>query len=295
MAAPGLTPPASAQFLGGNNSGGNSYSLGWVEMDGYDTFQVAAPGSALSQRRQEVHENLRQIRDRYLDLENPVANLTTTETEDGQPQVYVNGQYLMTITQEDANLQGTTAAGLVERLQESVPQILSKAYQQRQPEYRQQQFWLIGGVLLLTIAAMVAISIAADHLLKWALRGLGSSLNQDEMTQDQRHQLHDLRDRLIPLAQGTLLASALLWTLGRFPETRNLQQDFLSSLKVPIIIAIVIVVAYVGIRITYAVVDKVAMGLSEDGFNHSRRTRLRISTLSSVTKNITNRSLQCRH
>jgi small conductance mechanosensitive channel len=288
MAVPGFTPSASAQLLGGSNSGGNSYSLGWVELDGYDTFQVAAPSSALSQRRQEVHENLEQIRDRYLDLENPVANLTATEAEDGQPQVYVNGQYLMTITEQDANLQGTTASGLVERLAESIPTILSKAYQQRQPEYRQRQYWIIGGVFLLTIAAMVAVSVAADRLLRSALQALGASLNQDEMTQNQRHQLQDLRDRLIPLVQGTLLASTLIWTLGRFPETRRLQQDLLSSLKIPIIIAIVIVVAYVGIRITYAVVDRVALGLSEDGFNHSRRTRLRISTLSSVTKNITN-------
>lgn len=287
-AVPGFTPPASAQFLGGGNSSGNSYSLGWVEMDGYDTFQVAAPGPALSERRQEIHDNLQQIRDRYLQLETPTTNLTTTETEEGQPQVYVNGQYLMTITQEDANLQGTTAAGLVERFQESIPAILSKAYEQRQLEYRQRQYWLVGGALLLTIAAMVVISLAADRLLRWALGALGASLNQDEMSQNQRHQLEDLRDRLIPLLQGTLLASTLLWTLGRFPETRSLQQDFLSSLKIPIIIAIVVVVAYVGIRITYAVVDRVAMGLSEDGFNHSRRTRLRISTLSSVTKNITN-------
>jgi small-conductance mechanosensitive channel len=287
-AVPGLTPAASAQFFGGGGGSSDSYSLGWVELDGYDRFQVAAPGSALSQRREEIHENLVQIRDRYLQLETPTTNLTTTKTDDGQPQVYVNGDYLMTITQEDATLQGTTAAGLVERLQETIPATLSQAYEQRQPEYRQRQFWLIGGVLLLTLVAMVAVSFAADRLLKWALRALGTSLDQDEMTQNQRHQLHDLRDRLIPLLQGTLLASALLWVLGQFPETRRLQQDILSSLKIPIIIAIVVVVAYVGIRITYTLVDRVALGLSEDGFNHSRRTRLRISTLSSVTKNITN-------
>jgi small-conductance mechanosensitive channel len=288
-ALPTVAPPAMAQVFGSNgSSNSNAYNLGWVELDGYDAFQFAAPGSALSQRRQEIHDNLQQIRDNYLQLENPTANITTTETEDGQPQVYVNGQYLMTITQEDANLQGTTANGLVQRLEESIPDILSEAYQERQPEYRQRQYWLIGGVLLLTVGAMVAISFTSDYLLRLAMRGLGSSLNQNEMTQNQRHQLHDLRDRLMPLAQGALLVSALIWTLGRFPESRNLQQDLLSSLKIPIIITIVVVVAYVGIRITYTLVDKVAIGLSEDSFNHSRRTRLRISTLSSVTKNITN-------
>ncbi len=288
-ALPGLAPGAMAQFPGGNSGGGGSdYSLGWVELDGYDGFQITAPGSALGQRREEIHENLQQILDRYLQLETPITNITTTPSDEGQPQIYVNGQYLMTITQEDARLQGTTASGLGRRLEESIPEILSKSYQERQPEYRQRQYWIIGIVLVLTLGAMVAISFFSNYLLRLALSGLGTSLNQDDITADQRHQLHDLRDRLIPLVQGALLSSVLIWILGRFPETRNLQQDLLSSLKVPIIIAIVVVVAYVGIRVTYTVVDRIAVGLSEDGFHHSRRTRLRISTLSSVTKNITN-------
>ncbi|NJL45583.1 MAG: mechanosensitive ion channel [Leptolyngbyaceae cyanobacterium SM2_3_12] len=53
-------------------------------------------------------------------LENPVVNVTTQKTEAGQPKIYVNGQYLMTVTPADANLQGMTTAGLVESLTSSI-------------------------------------------------------------------------------------------------------------------------------------------------------------------------------
>lgn len=260
-----------------------------MELDGYNNVQIAAPGAALSQRQQSIQQNLQDIRDRYLSQDSPTAQVSTQQADDGQPKVYVNDQYLMTITQQDANLQGTTASGLVQQLEKSIPNILSRAERERQPQYRHRQYRVIAGVGLLALTIMIGLSYSSDYLLRWAMQGLGSSLNQDDITQNQRHQLNDLRDRLMPLFQGTILAGTLLWILGRFPETRDLQQTVLSSLKIPIIVGIVTVVAYIGIRISYTVVDKLVLGLTnDDSFHYSRRTRLRISTLSSVTKNITN-------
>lgn len=280
-----------AQFPGAGGGDTSSFTLGWVELAGLDVFQIAGPNSAISNRRQQVQDNLQEIRDDYLDLENPVANITTTRTEDGHPQVYVNGQYLLTVTQEDATLQGMTSDAVVQHLKEVIPETLERAYQHRQPEYRRRQFTRIGVVLALAILIMVVLSKLSDRLVRSAIHSLGASLNQDEVTEDQQHQIHDLRDRMLPLVQGFLLAGTLIWAMGLFPESRVLQQDLLSTLKVPIIIGIVIVVAYVGIRLTYALVDRIAVGLTdEDGFSsrYSRRARLRISTLSSVIKNIAN-------
>ncbi|MGB3309812.1 MAG: mechanosensitive ion channel family protein [Nodosilinea sp.] len=282
---------ALAQFSAAGGGNSNNYSLGWVELDSYDTFQITGPGAALGQRRQHIHENLEAIRDDYLALDNPVAVVSTTPTENGQSKVYVNRQYLMTITSEDTNLQGMTTEGLVEHLKDVIPEALDRAYRQRQPEYRQQQFIHIGIGLALAIGLMVVLQFTSERLAQLTLRGLGTSLNQDEATENQRHQMHDLCDRLLPLAQGLVLVSTLLWAMGQFPESRVIQQELLSTLKVPIIIAIVAVVAYIGIRLTYAVVDRLALGLTDgNGFssNYSRRARLRISTLSSVIKNITN-------
>lgn len=289
---PGLALPSTLlQIPGGNSSSGNSVGLGWVELDGYDAFQVSAPKAALAQRIQDVSQNLQEIRDHYLGLTPPAADVFTQESEEGQPEVYVNGQYLMTVTQSDANLQGTTPSGIVKQMQESLPRILSQARDERQPEYRRKQFWIIGIMLGLALVAMALLHHFSKRLLHCAVGFLGASLNQEEMTPNQRHQLQDLRNRLLPLLQGFILASTLVWAMGRFPETRVTQQAWLSALKIPIVVLIVIVVAYAGVRLTYAVVDRLLLDMTdEEGFssNYSRRARLRISTLSSVIKNIAN-------
>jgi small conductance mechanosensitive channel len=280
-------PLAQVSNVVGNNS--SSYNLGWVELDSYDAFQIAAPSSALAQRTENIQQNLQMIRDRYLQLETPVANISTQEGDEGQPQVYVNGQYLMSITEEDARLKGTTAAGFVRELEERIPAVLSQAYEERQADYRRRQYILIGIALVGAIAAMIALAYASRWLVRKGIEALGASFTQGDIDEDQRHQLQDVRNRLLPIFQVLILVSTIIWAMGRFPETRELQKNLLSTLTIPIIVGIVVIVAFVGVRLTYAVVDRIARGMiDEEGFSsrYSRRTRLRISTLSSVIKNI---------
>jgi hypothetical protein len=40
--------------LGGGSGGSDAYTLGWVGLDGYDIFQVAAPQTTLGQRTQYI-------------------------------------------------------------------------------------------------------------------------------------------------------------------------------------------------------------------------------------------------
>ncbi|MEM6519329.1 MAG: mechanosensitive ion channel family protein [Cyanobacteria bacterium P01_C01_bin.70] len=281
--------PLLMQLPGGGGS--NAYTLGWVELDGYDVFQVAAPSSTLGQRRSHIHQNLLDIRNNYLQMETPAARISTQETENGQFKVLVNDNFLMIVTQEDANLQGTTVSGVVERVEQAVPAALQQSYRERQLAYQRQQFMYAGGAIALAIFIAVLAHIFSSRLLLWGVSALGPTLSQNSMTADQRHHLDDIKQLLLPVFQFTAIAIAAVWTLGRFPETRPLQNQLLSTLKVPVIITIVVVVAYVGIRLTYAIVDQLLMQLTdEEGFSgyYSRRTRLRISTLSSVIKNIAN-------
>jgi len=290
-ASPVTAMPVLGQFSSSTGSNNDSYTLGWVKMDGYDTFQISAPNLALSQRKQQIQQNLLDIRDRYLQLETPAAQVSTQRSEGQQPKIYVNGQYLMTVTQKDANLQGTTEEGIIRRLENSIPTLLEKTYRQRQPDYRQRQYRLIGIAFAGAIAIIIALSYFSKQLTRWGIRALGTPLDQSEMTEDQRHQLQDIRERVLPVLQIAVLIATGLWALGLFPETRVWQQDFLSSLKFPITLGIAIVIAYTGIRLTYAVINKIIVGLTDQGSlssYYSRRTELRISTLTSVIKNITN-------
>ncbi|MGF1457623.1 MAG: mechanosensitive ion channel family protein [Leptolyngbyaceae cyanobacterium] len=279
------------QFPGTGGSNSNAYTLGWVGIDGYDVFQISAPGSTLTQRRKQVHQNLQDIRDSYLQLETPIATVSTQETDNGQSEIYVNGDYLLTVTEKDAELLATTPSGVVERVEQSVTDALRQSYRERQPEYRQQQF-IYGGIAVgFATAISLLIHIFSGRLLRWAVSALGATLDQDTMTHDQRHHLKDIRRLLLPVLQVGAFGTAALWILGRFPETRVIQQDLLSTLNIPIIIAIVAIIAYIGVRLTYAIVDRLLMQLTdEEGISgyYSRRARLRISTLSSVIKNISN-------
>lgn len=294
MALPSeASSPILMQLPGGGGGGGgsNAYTLGWVQLDGYDVFQLAAPKSTIGQRRTHIHQNLQEIRDTYLLMETPVARVTTQETANGQPQILVNGDFLTIVTQEDADLQGTTVAGVVERVEQAVPESLRQSYRERQPDYRRKQFMYAGGAMGLALLFAVLAQLFSNRLLRWGVSAFGATLEQQPMTDDQRHHLDDVRQLLLPVLQFSAIAIAALWTLGRFPETRTVQDQLVSTLKVPIVIAIVIVIAYIGIRLTYAIVDRLLLQLTnEEGFSsdYSRRTRLRISTLSSVIKNIAN-------
>lgn len=112
--------PTLMQIAGASGSS-SSNQLGWVELDGRNAFQIAAPGTAINQRRGHIGDNFEAIRDRYLQLDTPVVDITSRQSKDDQPEVYVNGQYLMTVTQADANLQGMSPAGVVRQLEQSVP------------------------------------------------------------------------------------------------------------------------------------------------------------------------------
>lgn len=286
-----LVSPVLMQFSGGSGSA-SSYSLGWVELDGEQVFQVAAPASSLSQRQQHVKGNLEAILQNYLQLETPVANVSVAQAEGYDvPSVYINGQYLMTVTKEDALLQGTTPAGFVEELKQAVPEALSQAHQQRQPDnVRQQAIWS-AGVIGVALLIVLALEYWKDPIFRGFLRLFNHHPNTDAMAPEQRHHLHDIQVRLWPLLQGAILVGAIVWVIGHFPETRGLQADILTTAKVPLILIIVVVVAYVGIRLSYATIDKFVASLTREEDSeraYSRRTNLRITTLSSVIKNIAN-------
>ncbi|MEL6383507.1 MAG: mechanosensitive ion channel family protein [Cyanobacteria bacterium J06626_18] len=281
--------PLLMQIPGGSSGSSSSYTLGWVEMDGYQAFQIAAPGSAINQRRLHIGDNLQAIRDRYLQLETPLADISDRKSESGQPEVYVNGQYLMTVTPEDANLQGMTPSGVVQQLDQTIPQVLSRASRERQPAYRERQVRLIIGVVVLAIAAMVALNSVCVPLLKYSISSLGASLNGDQLNQDQRDRFQGIKKQTFPIICALILIAAILWALGRFPETRAVQEDWLAALKLPIAIIIVAVIGYIGMRLSHTLIEKLLAGMTdEDGFSgqYSRRARLRIATLSSVLNNV---------
>ncbi|NJN04087.1 MAG: mechanosensitive ion channel family protein [Leptolyngbyaceae cyanobacterium RM1_1_2] len=274
-----------------SSSSSDSSSLGWIWLDGYKVFQIAAPQSALAQRQQRIEDNLTAIRDEYLQMESPSLRVTTSQVDRFEPlSVYVNGSYLFTLTPEDARQQGMTLEAIEQLLDQKLPQVLERAYRERQVDYLQQQGLIAVGIIVMAIALAWSLGHWREELLSMGTQVLaGNRLNQLEP--QQRRHLQDMQSRLLPLIQGLILVGTVLWIAGFFPQTRSLQNDFLGAAKLPLIIGIVIVVAYLGIRLSYLLIDRFVSSLKDrEGFSSdsSRRLELRIKTISSAVKNLTN-------
>ncbi|MEM8807091.1 MAG: mechanosensitive ion channel family protein [Cyanobacteria bacterium P01_G01_bin.38] len=295
--------PVLMQVPGSSSaSSGGEAAIGWVMMDGEQVFQVAAPKPALSHRKSSIEDNLTTIRDRYLDQPNTDIELSTIELDDSkQPSLYVNGQYLLTITDMDARMQGTTPAGVVENLSQTVPEALEQATQLRQPASQRRMMIWTGGAVAVAIAIILVLQIARTFLLEKIFNWFeiadssddhaSGSSDSDETKRRRRQLLKDLLQVVLYLAQGLVLAATVIWSLGLFPQTRPLQGSLIAGLKIPLIVIVIVVVASVGIRLSYLLIDRfVAQLRDRDSFeqNRSRRLELRTKTIASVVKNIAN-------
>ncbi|NEP18340.1 MAG: mechanosensitive ion channel family protein, partial [Leptolyngbya sp. SIO4C1] len=290
-ALPALSLPTQPMLLQVPSSGNsnNSAAVGWVMLDGQDVFQVAAPQPALSNRQRSIEENLQTIRDRYLQQAEPRVHLSTAELDSSSlPSVYVNGYYLMTVTEMDARMQGTTPRAIVEDLSQTLRRTLQAARRERQPVYLRRMGMLAGMGGAVAIALALALQLARKPLLHLYMRWFGSDSDDPDR---QRSQLRDLLQLMLSFIQALMIAAVSVWILGLFAQTRPVQNSLLTWIKVPLVLAIIIVVAYVGIRLSYLVVDWfVAQLRDRDGFNRdgSRRLALRTETIASVIKNIAN-------
>jgi len=286
-----ITPPlAQLSFLGSQSSSSSQeYVSGWIELDGRQIFQVSAPQDSIKQRQSRIEGNLRNIRDEYLNSPEALADVNVEQiSSDGLPSLYIDGSYLMTVTEKDAEVQGTSPWAIAEDLQQTIPEVLERAREERQPEAIRHKSIVAGAII--AVAAVVAwlLSFWSDRVLNWTLRGLTDGPPSDRLQEEQWHHLRDLQQRLLPLLQGVLLVGAFLLVAGLFPQTRELQQELPVWTKIPLVLGIIIVVAYAGIRISYALIDRFVRQFTKDELydNVSRRTQLRISTITSVVKNV---------
>ena len=289
----GMTSAPALAQLGGLIGGGssNQTAVGWITLDGRQIFQVAAPSSSLTIRQQNISENLRDIRDIYVDMADPEIDIVKDITDSADtPSLYVNGRYLMTLTDTDARMQGTTVAGLEQEIRQDVGQALQQAYRERQPAYLQRAGMMSIGAIVGAIALSLILQFSRYQLSRWAEDGLPGD-RPERFFEDHEQQFHVIRHLILPLVQFFILAAAIIWSLGLFPYLRAFQNSLIVWAKVPAAIVIIAVVAYLGVRISYMLIDRFVSTLEDRigvYFVDRLRLDLRISTISSVIKNIAN-------
>lgn len=305
---------------------GDAIAVGTVRLDGRRIFTITAPAvkpenrgmetsSPISERIQSIEKRLQQQVQRGLDPK----MLTVTsriDSDTGLPVLYVNGQYLMTVTSQDALLHTGDLNQWTAELTQLIRDVLLRAHRERQPEFIQQQAWVAGGILLSMIGISIAITYQRRRLMQpsspppvvespWSkvdetalpspsVEGAQSAgaAQPIQATLEQRRQgrFHKgIQLLLLQVSQYGLWVGGSYSLLGLLPQTRWLQFAIFSSLRIPLQVAGVGFLAYVLIRISFVAIDRSCSALRDQVLLSSERSgrgALRTLTIARVMRGI---------
>ena len=277
-----------------------------LRLDGRCLFEIArTEDQPLAERIQGIDQRLQDITSTY--LKNDTVELEfrqELDQESNLPNIYVSamdGQgnlvkevRLMSVTDKDADLKGVSLEERADQILEQLEQGLEQAQQERQPKVITRRV----GIAVGTGMGMIVISLVISY---WQSRSKqsktelesshSSSVNpiSTQLHQKQQWNLTEVQHRLLQLAQAAIWTGGSLFILGLFPYTRTIQLLIISSFKIPLRLGGVGLGTYVAIRLCYALIDRFSSVLAT---NHlltpegDRRSRLRVSTVSGVTKSI---------
>ncbi|AFZ26777.1 small-conductance mechanosensitive channel [Cylindrospermum stagnale PCC 7417] len=277
-----------------NNDSDNRIVSGWIYLDGRRLFQISASRTNFPERLQNIQQNLQEISHNY--FQNPAKEIKIqTRTLKGLPVIYVNGRYLMTITSADAGQGQGNPLTLTNQITQTLQRDLQQAKQERQSQFLIQQ----GKIAAASALAMIILSWGISrwqHRTKKDSEGSIPPTPKNaksitiQLNQQQKEHLHEVKKRLFQLAQTGIWGSGSFLILGLFPYTRAFQLGILTVAQIPLRLAVVAIGTYVGIRFTYALIDRFTSTLVSSGSlltpETSERLQLRISTFSGVTKSI---------
>lgn len=296
-------PKASAQlpifpFLQSPSTTGsdadNRIVSGWIYLDGYPVFQIAATRTNFPERSRNIQQNLNQIRQNYLSSSERNINIETG-TLNNSLVIYVNSQYLMTVTMEDARLRREEASVSAVQITEQLKKALRRADKERTTEILINQGKVAAGVGVLMIALSGGVYYLQRRLKEHSQHPILPIADNAQQLTTQLHQQQDrdiqeVKTRLFQLTQTGIWSGGFLFILGLFPYTRVFQVGIITAAQIPIALVVIIVGVYVATRFTYALIDRLTSTLISSGVllntEASRRMELRVSTFSGVTKSI---------
>ncbi|MEH1775412.1 MAG: mechanosensitive ion channel family protein [Nostoc sp.] len=298
---PQLQAPSSV-----SNDSNDRVVSGWIYLDGRRLFQIAASKTNFPERSEDIQKKLEKISQNY--FKSPANTVVKVEVRkvNELPVIYVNGQYLMTITSEDAGLRQVDISTSANQVAESLQEDLQQAKQERQTQFLIDQ----GKIAVGTGLAMIVMSWG---VYSWQRRSKKDLVNPiasqpprgplnspispvaaqpitTQLNQQQKLHLQEVKRRLFQLTQAGIWGGGSFFILGLFPYTRGVQLGILTAAQFPLRLGIVLLGTYVAIRLTYALIDRFTTTLISSGAlltpESSERLQLRVSTFSGVTKSI---------
>ncbi|MBD2508614.1 mechanosensitive ion channel family protein [Nostoc muscorum FACHB-395] len=279
---------------------------GWIYLDGRRLFQIAASKANFPERSEDIQKKLETISQNYIQSPAKTAVKVEVRKVNDLPVIYVNDQYLMTITSEDAGLRQVDMLTSANQVAESLQQDLQQAKQERQTQFLINQGKIAAGTGLAMIimswgiyswqrrSKKDSVQSIASQPLRWPLNSPISPAAAQPITtqlnQQQHRHIQEVKRRLFQLTQAGIWGSGSFFILGLFPYTRPFQLGILTAAQFPLRLGVVFLGTYVAIRLIYALIDRFTTTLISSGAlltpESSERLQLRVSTFSGVTKSI---------
>jgi moderate conductance mechanosensitive channel len=297
-------------------------ATGRVMLDGYTLFSIAAPvikadknksdsPTPVAIRRQTIERQLNRIANSSTDA-TAFKVASTTDKSSGLPVISVDGQYLMTVTMLDAQLQSSNPQQWATELASITKNALIRARQQRQPRFLMHQGLMAGGLVLILLGLSRLFALRQQHLKirrqQLKAENLGEAANSTHsgnsaqgsedfssdlsslkttpamLARQQRRNLMDLRLRTLQIAQVGLWGCGAFAILGFFAQTRWLRPILLST---PLQLLGIALGIYLLMRLSDVLVDRLFKSILSNEFippEASQRLALRISTVARVVK-----------
>jgi small conductance mechanosensitive channel len=271
----------------------NKFASSWVYLDGRRLFQIAAPRSSIQERLRDINQKLAQISKNYLNSDDGKLNVEV-RTQNGLPVIYVNNQYLLTLTQEDAELRQVQPSVLAENLKREIEQSLQQAKQERQPKFILNQIKIAGAIG----GGMILMSWGVWHFSRRSKRNFmlkppTSDLRvrlpiTTQLSHQQNRHILEVKRRIFQITQAVIWTGGTLLILSLFPYTRGIEVTIINALRIPLRLGIVGIGTYVLIRLTYLLIDRFTAAFVRSSTlitpETSERLQLRVSTISGVSK-----------
>lgn len=275
----------------------NKVSSATIYLDGRSVVKIAGSKANITERKDLIQDTLDRITNEYLQSSSKDVTVTK-KISNGLPVIYVNNNFLMTVTSDDATLiHASTPEEAANQIVQNLQEQLLQAKKERQSSSLIHHAKIAGGIGL-------GMIVASLLLYQWQRRSRNHSLQilnppvpsgvdaplTTQLKQQQHSNLKEVKRRLFQLAQTGIWGGGTLLILGLFPYTRALQLGILLGLQYPLRLGFVAVATYVAIRFSFALIDRFTSALVISGAlltsETSERLQLRVSTISVVTKGI---------
>ena len=272
---------------------------GCVRLDGLCIFEILDRRDNLSQRIKFTEERLKDASRSYFKEDNSRLKVFPKATGT-QESIYVavgNRQIpVTTMSNQDAVRRGVYLEHEAERVAHQIEIGLQRAKEQRQAPFLIRQGKIAGTILLIMV-------LAAWLNSRWLRRSQSEKiqLNQDttatlssQLDRRRKINLQEVKYRLLQFMQLAIWVVGTIFILGLFPYTRTLQLWIITLARIPFRIALVSLVTYILIRLSYALIAKINSVFNSNAIANSyvfspevnRRLGLRINTISRLIRGI---------